>query len=67
MDKSTLSDVKKRLKNNNKILRDMNIVFKTRTKFGTDNKNEALNCLRSKYGVEKGNNLVEEYWNSFEE
>jgi len=62
MDKSTLSDVKKRLKNNNKILRDMNIVFKARTKFGTDNKNEALNYLRSKYGEEKGKWLVEEYW-----
>jgi hypothetical protein len=67
MDKAALNDVKKRLKNNNKTLRDMNIVFEARTKFGTDNKNEALNFLRSKYGEEKGNNLVEEYWNSFEE
>jgi len=40
----------------------MNIVFKARTKFGTDNKNEALNYLRSKYGEEKGKWLVEEYW-----
>lgn len=67
MDKSTLSDTKRRIKENNKILRDMDIVFKARTKFGTDNKNEALNHLRSKYGEEKGNNLVKEYWNSFEE
>ena len=66
MDKSAISDAKKQSKENNKILRDMNIVLNARIKFGADNKNEALNYLRLKYGEEKGNNLVEEYWNSFE-
>jgi hypothetical protein len=45
----------------------MNLVAKARVKFGFDNKNEVLNHLISKYGGEKGNRLVEAYWDYFEE
>ena len=66
MDKSTVSDVKKRIKESKKILADINIVLNARVKFGADSKNEVLNHLISKYGEKKGNKLIEEYWNSFE-
>jgi hypothetical protein len=54
MDKTTMTDIKKRLKEYNKILKDMNVVSEARIKFGSDNKNEVLNYLKSKYGEEKG-------------
>lgn len=49
-----MTDIKKRLKEYNKILKDMNVVSEARIKFGSDNKNEVLNYLKSKYGEEKG-------------
>ncbi|MDP4248935.1 MAG: hypothetical protein Q8918_02370 [Bacteroidota bacterium] len=62
MDKSSMIEIKNRLKEYNKILKDMNIVAKARIKLGSDNKNEVLNYLKTKYGEEKGKWLVEEYW-----
>jgi hypothetical protein len=40
----------------------MDVVAKARIKFGSENKNEVLNYLKSKYGDEKGKRLLEEYW-----
>jgi hypothetical protein len=62
MDKSTMTDIRIRVKEYNKVLKDMNVVAKARIKFGSDNKNEVLNYLKTKYGEEKGKKLVEEYW-----
>jgi hypothetical protein len=67
MNKLPISDSNKRLKEYSKILRDAKIVLDVRIKFGTENNNDVLNHLISKYGEEKGNNLVEKYWNSSEE
>ena len=49
MDKSTMTDIKKRLKEYNKVLKDIDVVAKARIKFGADNKNEVLNYLKTKY------------------
>ena len=62
MEKSTMTDIKKRLKDYNKVLKDIEVEAKARIKFGSENKNEVLNYLKTKYGEEKGNRLVEEYW-----
>jgi hypothetical protein len=62
MDKSMMTDIKKRLKEYNQVLKDMNVVAKARIKFGSDNKSEVLNFLNTKYGEEKGQKLVEEFW-----
>ena len=57
-----MTDIKKRLKDYNKVLKDIEVEAKARIKFGSENKNEVLNYLKTKYGEEKGNRLVEEYW-----
>jgi hypothetical protein len=62
MDKAALNDYKKQIKEYGKILKDVNIVSKASLKFGADNKNEVLNYLKTKYGEEKGQKLVEEFW-----
>ena len=67
MDKSIENDYKKLMKESSEILRDSKIVLNARVKFGVENKNEVLNHLISKYGEEKGNKLVEKYWNFFKE
>lgn len=48
MDKSTMTEIKNRLKEYNKIMKDMNVVAKARIKFGSDDKNEVLNYLKTK-------------------